>query len=221
MGTISCMQIKPQESCQKTEQKQKTTPKTEITWDRFGTVYDSGLSAQRGNKSCCHSRSRPEKGARTSVYLLWDSEVVGLADWGQAWGRSLSWCHRPEYTNRTMELGVEDLKGFSEPSRYPLSGQVLEEKWSVGHSVVLRSLWPHELYVSRQAPPSIRFSRQEYWSGLPWPSPGDLPNLETEPGSSALQADSLLSESPGKPPLKEKVKMKSLSRVRRFATHGL
>ena len=42
------------------------------------------------------------------------------------------------------------------------------------------------------------FSRQEYWSGLPFPSPGDLPNPEIEPGSSTLQADSLPSEPPGK-----------------------
>ena len=41
---------------------------------------------------------------------------------------------------------------------------------------------------------SVEFSRQEYWSGLPFPSPGDLPDPETEPGSPALQADSLLSE---------------------------
>ena len=42
------------------------------------------------------------------------------------------------------------------------------------------------------------FSRQEYWSGLPFPSPGDLPNPEMEPGSPALQADSLPSEPPEK-----------------------
>ena len=41
--------------------------------------------------------------------------------------------------------------------------------------------------------------RQEYWSGLPFPSPGDLPNPGIEPGSPALQVDSLLSEPPGKP----------------------
>ena len=41
------------------------------------------------------------------------------------------------------------------------------------------------------------FSRQEYWSGLPFPSPGDLPNPGIEPGSPGLQADALLSESPG------------------------
>ena len=43
------------------------------------------------------------------------------------------------------------------------------------------------------------FSRQEYWSGLPCPPPGDLPNTGTEPMSPALQMDSLLSEPPGKP----------------------
>ena len=43
------------------------------------------------------------------------------------------------------------------------------------------------------------FSRQEYWSGLPFPSPGDLPNPGIEPGSPALQTDALLSEPPGKP----------------------
>ena len=43
------------------------------------------------------------------------------------------------------------------------------------------------------------FSRQGYWSGLPFPSPGDLPNPGIKPGSSALQADSLTSEPPGKP----------------------
>ena len=43
------------------------------------------------------------------------------------------------------------------------------------------------------------FSGREYWSGLPFSSPGDLPHLGIEPRSPALQADSLLSESPGKP----------------------
>ena len=44
----------------------------------------------------------------------------------------------------------------------------------------------------------MEFSRQEYWSGLPFPSPGDLPNPEIEPRSPAIQADSLPSELPGK-----------------------
>ena len=53
--------------------------------------------------------------------------------------------------------------------------------------------------VAHQAPPSMEFSRQEYWSGLPFPSPGDCPNLGIEPGSPTLQADALLSEPPGNP----------------------
>ena len=52
--------------------------------------------------------------------------------------------------------------------------------------------------VAYQSPPSMGFSRQEYWSGLPFPSPGDLPNPGIEPGSPAFQADTLTSESPGK-----------------------
>ena len=53
--------------------------------------------------------------------------------------------------------------------------------------------------VVYQASLSMGFSRQEYWSGLPFPSPGDLPDPGIEPRSPALQADTLLSEPPGKP----------------------
>ena len=49
-----------------------------------------------------------------------------------------------------------------------------------------------------QAPPSMGFSRQEYRSGVPSPSPGDLPDPGIKPGSPALQADTLPSEPPGK-----------------------
>ena len=63
---------------------------------------------------------------------------------------------------------------------------------------------------NRQAPLSMGFSRQECWSGLPFPSPGGLPDPGIEPRSLALQADALPSEPPGKG--------KSLSRVRLFAT---
>ena len=48
--------------------------------------------------------------------------------------------------------------------------------------------------VTQQAPLSMGFSRQKYWSGLPCPSPGDLPDPEIEPGSLALQADSVPTE---------------------------
>ena len=52
--------------------------------------------------------------------------------------------------------------------------------------------------VAHQVPPSMGFSRQEYWSGLPFPPPGDLPNPWIEPRSPTLQADALISEPPGK-----------------------
>ena len=53
--------------------------------------------------------------------------------------------------------------------------------------------------VAYQASPSMGFSRQEYWSGLPFPSPEDLPDPGIEPGSPALEADALTPETPGKP----------------------
>ena len=53
--------------------------------------------------------------------------------------------------------------------------------------------------VAYQAPLSMGFSRQECWSGLPFPSSGDLPDPGIEPGSSTLQADALSSEPPRKP----------------------
>ena len=56
----------------------------------------------------------------------------------------------------------------------------------VSHSVIFDSL-------------SMEFSRQEYWSGLPFPSPGDLPNPVIKPGSPASQLDSIPSEPPGQP----------------------
>ena len=52
--------------------------------------------------------------------------------------------------------------------------------------------------VTYQASPSMGFSRQEYWSGLPFPSSGDLPNPGIEPGSPALEADALTSEPPAR-----------------------
>ena len=53
--------------------------------------------------------------------------------------------------------------------------------------------------VAHQASPSVRFSRQESWSGLPFPSPGDLPDLWIEPRLPALWADAFLFEPPGNP----------------------
>ena len=69
-------------------------------------------------------------------------------------------------------------------------------QWVLSRSVVSDSLWPRG---ARQAPLSMGFSRQEYWSGLPCPPPGDIPNPGIEPRSPTLQVDSLPTEPPGKP----------------------
>ena len=75
-----------------------------------------------------------------------------------------------------------------------------------GHLIFdkVKSLSHVQLFVTPwtaayQAPLSMGFSRQEYWSGLPFPSPGDLPNAGIEPWSPALQTDALPSEPLGKP----------------------
>ena len=68
-------------------------------------------------------------------------------------------------------------------SEVPQSCPTLCDPWTVAH----------------QAPPSMGFSRQEYWIGLPFPSPGDLPDPGIEPRSPTLQADALTSAPPGKP----------------------
>ena len=70
--------------------------------------------------------------------------------------------------------------------------------------VKVKLLSPVQLFVTpwtvgHQAPLSMGFPRQEYWSGLPFPSPGDLPDPGIEPRSPALQADVLTSEPPWKP----------------------
>ena len=63
---------------------------------------------------------------------------------------------------------------------------ILKVKVKSPHCVRLFvTLWT----VAYQAPPSMEFSRQEYWSGLPFPSPGDLPDPGIKPGSPSLQAD--------------------------------
>ena len=65
----------------------------------------------------------------------------------------------------------------------------------VSHAQLFATLWT----VALQAPLTMGFARQEYWSELPFPSAGDLPNPGIKPGFPALQADSLPAEPPGNP----------------------
>ena len=85
--------------------------------------------------------------------------------------------------------------------RLGLASQAEEELLNVkkvksfSHVQLFVSPWT----VACQAPPSMGFSRQEYWSGVLFPFPGDLPDPGIEPRSPTLQVDSLLSEPPGNP----------------------
>ena len=65
----------------------------------------------------------------------------------------------------------------------------------LSHIRLFATLWT----VSYQASLSMGFSKQEYWSGLPFPSPGDLPDPGIEPDSPTMEAGALTSEPPGKP----------------------
>ena len=81
---------------------------------------------------------------------------------------------------------------------------VQEYYLSLGDGVYVLSRFSHVLLfvtlwtVARQAPLSMGFSRQEYWNGLPFPPPGDLPDPRIEPMTPTLQASSFLSEPAGK-----------------------
>ena len=70
---------------------------------------------------------------------------------------------------------------------------------SLSHVRLFATPWT----VAYQAPPSMGFSKQEYWSGLPLPSPGDFPDPGIKPRSPTCQADALTSELPGKLETKE------------------
>ena len=80
-----------------------------------------------------------------------------------------------------------------------INGETITDSYTL--KVKMKSLSRVRLFetpwtVAYQALPSVGFSRQEYWSGLPFPSPGDLPNPGIEPRSPALQTDALPSEPP-------------------------
>ena len=96
-----------------------------------------------------------------------------------------------------------------------LRGKKERIKWTEVKSLSSVRLFATPWTIAYQAPPSMGFSRQECWSGLPFPSPGDLPDLGIKPRSPTLQADALLSEPPGKC---GSIQLSSLSLVWHFVT---
>ena len=101
-----------------------------------------------------------------------------------------------------LSHSVDELISIVKLSCPPLPGLQITVHVSGGGKVKSLSrvrLFATPWTVAYQAPLSMGFSRQEYWSGLPFPSPGDLPDPGIEPRSPTLQADTLTSEPPGKP----------------------
>ena len=96
-----------------------------------------------------------------------------------------------------METEESQKIGFVEEHNNGVMPRVVERKKVKSLSCVRLFVTPWT--VAYLGPLSMGFSRQEYWSGLPVPSPGDLPHPGIEPRSPALWADALTSEPPGKP----------------------
>ena len=92
--------------------------------------------------------------------------------------------------NSAVATGLEKVGFHSNPKEKQCQRLFKVKVKSLSHVWFFATPWT----VAYQASPSMGFSRQEYWSGLPFPSPGDLPNPGIKPGSPALEADTLTSE---------------------------
>ena len=94
------------------------------------------------------------------------------------------------------------MRAFRWNMQWTVSPGVAQVVWAVPHHLWVQlshvQLFATPWATACQAPLSMKFSKQEYWSGLLYPPAGDLPNPGIQPRSPALQADSLLSEWPGK-----------------------
>ena len=97
-------------------------------------------------------------------------------------------------SNQTLVSCISCIVGRFFTSEPP--GKSYETLWVQLNHLVKLCLFATPWTVARQAPLSMGFSRQEYWGGLPFPSPGDLPDPGVEPRSPILQADSSPSEPP-------------------------
>ena len=102
--------------------------------------------------------------------------------------------------NFSLKSNRGQLQGNLNSFNY-LEHSVLHYAWGEVKSLSRALLCAIPWTVAHQAPLSMGFSRQKYWSGLPFPSPGDLPDPGIKPRSPALEADALTSEPPGKPAL--------------------
>ena len=116
----------------------------------------------------------------------WGRRREGGSGWGthvNPWLIHVNVWQKPLQYGKVINLQLIKINGGKKTVKSLSSVRPFASPWTVAH----------------HAPPSMGFSRQEYWSGLPFLSPGDLPDPEIEPRSPALQANALTSEPSGKP----------------------
>ena len=136
--------------------------------------------------------------------MVWQPDSFLCKDWG-------SWKDSPFWTALRWASPIVQqplcLVSRTKENHWSLIIQVRMARsgpFLVRMKVKVNSFSPSWLFVTlwtvaHHSASSMGFSRQEYWSGLPFPSPGDLPDSGIKPGSPALQADSLPTELSGKP----------------------
>jgi len=144
------------------------------TWGFRAPVYSRCSSSTAKLRKCPSSISR-----LTDSTVKWNESLSVMSDSLQPHGLYIPWNSPGQNTGEGSHSQSESEVAQSCPT--------LCDPWTVAY----------------QGPLSVGFSRQEYWSGLPFPSPGDLPNPGIELGSPALQEGALLSEPPRKPFLKD------------------
>ena len=115
--------------------------------------------------------------------------IPGWASLWKQWQFLHNWIHCPPMRTSTESISVVKMLIF----------HIDYFKNCKVKSFIRFRLFATPWTLAHQAPPSMGFSRQEYWSGLPFPSPGDLPNPGIKPRSPTLRSDVLTSEPPGKP----------------------
>ena len=152
------------------------------------------LAVQRTFKSLLQHHSSKASILQCSAFL-----IVQLSHPYMTTGKNIA-LTRWTFVGKVMSLLFNMLSRFV-IAFLPRSKCLLISRLQSPSAVILLSRFSHVWLcaTSWQALPSLGFSRQEYWSGLPFPSPGDLPDPGIEPKSPAFQAVALTSEPPGKP----------------------
>ena len=129
----------------------------------------------------CHICGKVSNLSKPQFPHLENGDCVQRSPWG------MSRCMESAESRAQITEACTTMKTKNEAGR--------SECQSLSRVQLFATLW----IAACQAPLSMEFSRQEYWSGLPCPPPGDLPNLGINPGFAALPAYPLPSESPRKP----------------------